>query len=69
MTFDLFAKVDVNGPNTHSVFQHLKAHAPGEVSWNFAKFLVDRGGTVVKRYGSGDLPEHIGNDVIRLIGG
>lgn len=55
VTFPMFAKVDVNGPNTHPVFQILKAAKPGllglkRIQWNFTKFLVDRSGNVISRH-------------------
>ena len=55
VTFPLFAKVDVNGEHAHPLYAHMKAVAtqpdgPGEVSWNFAKFLVDRDGNVIARF-------------------
>ena len=53
VTFPMFAKIDVNGPDTHPLYQYLKEHAPNgenqEIEWNFGKFLVDRNGDVVKR--------------------
>jgi glutathione peroxidase len=72
VSFPLFAKVEVNGPNTHPVFKELKSAAPGilgsqAVKWNFTKFLVDRNGNVVKRYGSMDTPESIAKDVEALL--
>ena len=41
----MFAKIDVNGPNTHPLYQHLKKQAPGlmgseAIKWNFTKFLM-----------------------------
>jgi len=64
VSFPMFAKVDVNGANTHPVYEHLKQEAPGllgttSVKWNFTKFLVDRDGQVVKRYASSDTPKKI----------
>lgn len=55
ITFPLFAKIDVNGANTHPVYRQLKADAPGifgsqKVKWNFTKFLIDADGNVVKRF-------------------
>lgn len=56
VTFPMFAKVDVNGQQTHPIFQHLKHRTPGlfgseSIKWNFNKFLVSRDATVVKRFG------------------
>ena len=55
VSFPMFAKVDVNGDNTHPLFQYLKAAKPGllgteGIKWNFTKFLVDRKDEVVERY-------------------
>lgn len=55
ITFPLFAKVDVNGPDAHPLFAFLKAEQGGwfgsAIRWNFTKFLVDRTGRVLERYG------------------
>ncbi|MFM8353306.1 MAG: glutathione peroxidase [Gammaproteobacteria bacterium] len=72
VSFPLFAKVDVNGPAAHPLFADLKREAPGllgseAVKWNFTKFLVDRSGRTVKRYGSMDTPESIAADIERLL--
>ncbi len=72
VTFPMFAKVDVNGDNTHPIFAFLKAGAPGilgteGVKWNFTKFLVDRDGKVVGRYASAHKPEDMVDDVERLL--
>ena len=55
VTFPLFAKIDVNGPNTHPLYRHLKSAKRGflgreAISWNFTKFLVGKDGTVLRRY-------------------
>jgi len=64
VSFPMFSKIDVNGANTHPVYEYLKSEAPGllgttSVKWNFTKFLVDRDGNVVKRYASTDTPKKI----------
>lgn len=52
--FELFSKIDVNGNNTHPLFQYLKKKQGGTLGdflkWNFTKFLVDKNGIPVKRY-------------------
>lgn len=52
--FPMFEKVEVNGPNTHPIFEFLKANARGllgkKIRWNFTKFLIDRQGEVVHRF-------------------
>jgi glutathione peroxidase len=72
VSFPMFAKVEVNGPNAHPLYQHLKSASPGVlgtegIKWNFTKFLIDKNGEVVKRYGSVDTPEKIEKDVERLL--
>lgn len=64
VTFPLFAKIDVNGPNTHPLYKYLKHEAKGllgseAIKWNFTKFLVDSAGSVRKRYAPTDTPESI----------
>jgi len=72
VSFQMFAKVDVNGSNAHPLFQHLKKEAPGvlgskNIKWNFTKFLVDREGNVVKRFGSSTKPKDIEKDIKALL--
>lgn len=72
VTFQMFAKVEVNGPGAHPLFRHLKAAVPGllgseRIKWNFTKFLVDPNGTVVRRYGPATKPEAIAKDVEALL--
>ena len=67
VTFPMFAKIDVNGPNEHPPFAALKRQARGvlgttAVKWNFTKFLVSRDGRVLTRYSSRDTPEDIETD-------
>jgi glutathione peroxidase len=73
LTFPMFAKIDVNGPRTHPLYQYLKQQQPGilrseAIKWNFTKFLVDQQGQVRKRYGSVDKPESIEPDIAALLG-
>ena len=56
VTFPLTAKVDVKGPNRHPVYEWLTAKEngyPGDIEWNFEKFLIARNGMIVGRYPSG----------------
>ncbi|UZE94629.1 glutathione peroxidase [Alkalimarinus alittae] len=55
VTFPMFGKIDVNGPDTHPLYATLKKSAKGllgseKVKWNFTKFLVNKEGQVVKRF-------------------
>ncbi|MCC7044515.1 MAG: glutathione peroxidase [Acidobacteria bacterium] len=64
VTFPMFARVDVNGPGTHPLYEFLKTRKKGllgteGIKWNFTKFLVDRTGRVVGRFGPTDTPESI----------
>jgi glutathione peroxidase len=73
VTFPLFAKIDVNGPATHPLYELLKSAQPGVlgtegIKWNFTKFLVNGRGEVVARYAPSDTPEKIEQAVIAAIG-
>ena len=58
VTFPLFAKITVKGPNKHPLYAMLSQTPPaGEVTWNFNKFLVGKDGTVLSRYDSDVTPE------------
>jgi len=72
VTFPMFSKVDVNGDHAHPLYEYLKNEAPGllgsrGIKWNFTKFLVDKSGKVVKRYGSIDKPESMIKDIEKLL--
>ena len=72
VTFPMFAKIDVNGDNTHPLFAHLKKEARGllgseGIKWNFTKFLVDRDGSVVKRFAPAATPESLAEDIEALL--
>ncbi len=63
--FPMFAKVEVNGDGACDLYKFLKAEHPDEdgntdIAWNFTKFLVDRTGKVVARFGPRTTPEEIG---------
>jgi len=72
VSFPLMAKVDVNGPDASPLFDWLKSEKKGlmgstSIKWNFTKFLIDRTGNVVKRYGPQDKPEAIAKDIEKLL--
>jgi len=53
VTFPMFAKIKVAGPEKHALYEQLtgkSSSVPGEVGWNFAKFLVGKDGKVLKRF-------------------
>jgi glutathione peroxidase len=73
VSFPMFKKIDVNGTGAHPLYAHLKAARPGlfgttKIKWNFTKFLVDRAGKVVKRYGPMATPRQIEQDLTELLG-
>ena len=62
VSFPMFAKIDVNGPATHPLYQVIKKAAPGvfgtqRIKWNFTKFLIDPSGKVVARYAPTEKPQ------------
>ena len=72
VSFPMFAKIEVNGDNTHPLYAQLKSAAKGllgseSIKWNFTKFLVDRDGRVVKRYAPQDKPESLAADIEALL--
>ena len=72
VSFPLFAKIEVNGPNAHPLYRWLKSEKAGvlgteAIKWNFTKFLVDRSGNAVKRYAPNDTPAKIDVDVSAML--
>lgn len=72
VSFPMFAKVAVNGGDTAPLYKHLKKAAPGllgtqAIKWNFTKFLVNRQGAGVARFGPQTKPEDIETEIVRLL--
>ncbi|TDW96945.1 glutathione peroxidase [Dinghuibacter silviterrae] len=71
VTFPLFAKIDVNGPDTHPVFAWLKGRLGSwwgrRIKWNFTKFLLDTDGRPVKRFSPITKPAAIEPYIQRLV--
>lgn len=70
--FPMFSKVDVNGDDAAELYRMLKAAQPGEgdspdITWNFEKFLVDKSGTVVKRFAPPTTPEDVAKVIPDLL--
>ena len=61
--FPMFEKVEVNGAGACELYEYLKSRKAGPrgsaIAWNFTKFLVDRSGAVVERFGPKAAPEEI----------
>ena len=75
VSFPMFAKVEVNGEGAHPLFQWLTGpHTPGgdvpdseipggDIEWNFAKFLLVRDGTVLRRFAPQTEPAEIADEI------
>lgn len=67
ISFPVFAKIKVNGEDASPLYTYLKAELAEEgeedIAWNYAKFLVDREGNVVKRYSPQTAPEEMEGDI------
>jgi glutathione peroxidase len=62
VTFDMFAKIEVNGDGACDLYKHLtgldaKPKGPGEISWNFEKFVIGRNGEVAARFSPRTKPD------------
>ncbi|MCP4969414.1 MAG: glutathione peroxidase [Arcobacter sp.] len=73
ISFDMFAKIKVNGKNESALFSYLKSQARGfmwtkEIKWNFTKFLVDENGKVIERYAPITKPKDMEPEIKRLLG-
>lgn len=72
ITFPVFAKIEVNGPGTHPLYQFLKKSRPGifgtlRIKWNFTKFLIDRQGSAVSRLSPKKGPPTLVAQIERLL--
>jgi glutathione peroxidase len=73
VSFNIFNKINVNGNKAEPFYDFLKNERPGilgtkNIKWNFSKFLVNKNGEVVNRYGPSTKPEDIESDIIALLG-
>lgn len=69
VTFPMFSKIEVNGPNTHPIYVLLKdalsGFGNGDIKWNFTKFLINKYGKPVKRFSPATKPEKIERYIIK----
>lgn len=54
VSFDLFSKISVKGEDQHPLYRYITTQSPvpGDVKWNFQKYLVDRSGNIVAMFPS-----------------
>lgn len=66
-SFEIFSKILVNGDDTHPLYKFLKSSQKGMVlpaiKWNFTKFLIDREGNVIERFGPNQRPTTFEEDI------
>lgn len=71
VTFPIFAKIDVMGVNADPLFKFLTEQKGGlltkRIKWNFTKFLIDRNGHIIERYGPTTTPKSIEADLMKVI--
>jgi len=72
VSFPMFEKIDVNGPEAHPLYKFLKQEKRGilgtpNIKWNFTKFLIDRAGKIVARYSPLTKPENLEAPVSKLL--
>lgn len=71
IAFDQFEKIEVNGKNEHPLYRYLKDNCEvnkgKNIKWNFTKFLVDRSGCIVNRFGPSTKPESFEEDIKVLL--
>lgn len=73
VSFPMMAKVQVNGPQAHPLYQWLVREARGllgtkSIKWNFTKFLIGKDGTVLRRYAPYTTPESLHRDIEAALG-
>ena len=72
VSFPMFAKIDVKGPEAHVLFRFLTREAKGllgsqSIKWNFTKFLVGKNGEVLNRYAPTTKPEALAEDIEKAL--
>ena len=72
VTFPIFSKIEVNGPNAHPLFKLLKRDKPGifrtqSIKWNFTTFLINSNGKIVERFSPRVEPKYIKEQIERIL--
>ena len=72
VTFPIFSKIKVNGPDSHPLFKLLKNDKPGifrteSIKWNFTKFLVNSSGKIIDRFSPRVEPKYIRSERERIL--
>ncbi|MEY5048455.1 MAG: hypothetical protein RLZZ175_1814 [Bacteroidota bacterium] len=71
VSFPIFEKIDVNGDNAHPIFVYLKSKLGSifgrNIKWNFTKFVIDKNGKPVKRFGPYQKPESMESTILKLL--
>jgi glutathione peroxidase len=67
VSFDLYSKIVVKGDGIHPLYQYLTKDSgfPGDIPWNFTKFLVDKNGKVIGRFGPDANP--MGKEIVAAV--
>ena len=69
VSFPLFGRIDVNGPLESPLYTWLKSSHPGDIEWNFGKFLIARDGQVVARYAPDTQPGALTGAILQQLAG
>ncbi|KAB0624838.1 glutathione peroxidase [Acinetobacter gandensis] len=71
VSFPMFAKVNVKGPEAHVIFRYLTNNSKGVlgngIKWNFTKFLIGKNGQVINRYAPTTKPETLTEDIEKAL--
>ena len=72
VTFPIFSKIKVNGPEAHPLFKLLKSDKPGifrtqSIKWNFTKFLINNNGKIVERFSPRVEPKYIRKEIEKVL--
>ncbi len=72
VTFPIFSKIKVNGPEAHPLFKLLQQDKPGifrtqSIKWNFTKFLINNSGKIIERFSPRVEPKYIREEIERVL--